>query len=200
MMLCSSANELPRITGWSDKRCTPVRKTAISRSDSVMLLSVGHTSLLRAAARRPQWVSLRTTGDVLSFDPLTGTVFPVALGKNLLAIPIARVVVPGIRPRTRYAIHATGVIVTKGFPANTPSTMRRAARVELAEIRGAEAATLNQLCSAVALPMKVAWSWEPVRMSPGTMLVAVTPVPANSAASPSVKPRAANLAVEYGRR
>ena len=161
---------------------------------------VGHTSLLRAAARRPQWVSLLTTGDTLSFDPLTGTVFPVALGRNLLAIPITRVVVPGIRPRTRYAIHASGVIVTKGFPAKTPSTIRRAARVELAEIKGAEAATLNQLCSAVALPMKAAWSWEPVRISPGTMLVAVTPVPTNSAASPSVKPRAANLAVEYGRR
>ena len=135
MMLCSSANELPRITGWSDKRCAPVRKTAISRSDSVMLLSVGHTSLLRAAARRPQWVSLCTTSDTLSRDPLTGTVFPVALGKNLFAIPIARVVVPGIRPRTRYAIHASGVTVTKGFPAKTPSTMRRAARVESAERR-----------------------------------------------------------------
>ena len=112
----------------------------------VVDLIVAHTSLLRAAARRPQCVSLRTTGDTLSFDPLTGTVFPVALGRNLLAIPIARVVVPGIRPRTRYAIHASGVTVTKGFPAKTPSTMRRAARVELAEIRGAEAATLNQLC------------------------------------------------------
>ena len=102
-------------------------------------LIVAHTSLLRAAARRPQWVSLRTTGDTLSFDPLTGIVFPVALGRNLLAIPITRVVVPGMRPRTRYAIHASGVIVTKGFPAKTPSTMRRAARVESAEIRGAEA-------------------------------------------------------------
>ena len=145
-------------------------------------------------------MSLCTTGGTLSCDPLTGTAFPVALGRNLLAIPIARVVVPGIRPRTRYAIHASGVTVTKGFPAKTPSTMRRAARVESAEIRGAEAATLNQLCSAAASPVKAAWSWEPVRMSPGTMLVAVTPVPTNSAASPSVKPRAANLAVEYGSR
>ena len=73
--------------------------------------------------------------------------------------------------------------------------MRRAARSAFIDSSGSEAAEANQACSAGASPVKNAWSWEPVRIKPGTMVVAVTPDPASDAASPSENPTAPNFAV-----
>ena len=60
---------------------------------------------------------------------------------------------------------------------------------------GIEAAGANHEYSAGASPEKRARWCEPVRMSPGTTVVAVTPVPLSAAASPSEKPTAPNFAV-----
>lgn len=73
--------------------------------------------------------------------------------------------------------------------------MRRAARSASIERSGREAAGANQAYSLATSPVKVARSWEPVRISPGTTVVAVTPVPASAAARPSEKPTAPNFAV-----
>lgn len=80
-------------------------------------------------------------------------------------------------------------------PASSPSTILRAARSASMETTGKEAAVANHAYSFSLSPEKYARSCEPVRIRPGTMVVAVTPDPANSAASPSENPTAPNLAV-----
>ena len=68
------------------------------------------------------------------------------------------------------------------------------------EIPGNEALTLNQEYSSAALPLKVAFMYEPVRISPGTMVVTATPLPVSSARNPSENPTAANFEALYGSR
>ena len=111
-----------------------------------------------------------------------------------------RVVTPGIRPRTRIPTCASGVSTTIGRPASVASTIRRAARSASIDSRGSAAPGANHAYSASGSPVKVARSCEPVRMSPGTIVVAVIPVPERDAARPSEKPTAPNFAVAYGSR
>ena len=72
------------------------------------------------------------------------------------------------------------------LPLRTPSTISVAARRASIDTSGSEAPGANQAYSAAALPTNVACTWGPVRMRPGTMVVAVIPVPARSADRPRV--------------
>ncbi len=54
---------------------------------------------------------------------------------------------------------------------------------------------LNQVNSCSCWPLKMALRKEPVRISPGTMVVTVTPSLATSVRSPWEKPTAANFAL-----
>ncbi len=92
--------------------------------------------------------------------------------------------VAGARPWTRMASLASGVSTTSALPSNTRRTIWRAARSASMDTRGKEAPTENQPYSAGWLPVNSARRWEPVRISPGTTVVTLTPVPDISARSP----------------
>lgn len=61
--------------------------------------------------------------------------------------------------------------------------------------KGNEAAGPNHANSFSDWPVKKARSWEPVRIKPGAIVVAVTPDPARAEDKPSLNPTAPNLAV-----
>ena len=74
--------------------------------------------------------------------------------------------------------------------------MADAARSASIATPGSEAPGANHAYSAAWSPVNSAATWEPVRMRPGMIVVAVTPLPVSSARRPSQKPTAPNLAVE----
>jgi hypothetical protein len=82
-----------------------------------------------------------------------------------------------------------------GLPDRTASTIFRAARSASTARPGMDAAGPNHAYSFSASPTKLARSWDPVRIRPGTIVVAVTPVPCSAAANPSENPTAPNFAV-----
>ena len=72
--------------------------------------------------------------------------------------------------------------------------MRTAARSASIDTKGIDTRG-GPAYSAAASPVNSARRCDPVRISPGATVVAVTPVPASSARRPLVKPTAPNLAV-----
>src|SRR3954470_14796846 len=72
---------------------------------------------------------------------------------------------PAIAPR------AQNVKVSDGWPRRNAATIFRAARLASIEISGAPAPAENHANSASPLPLNLAFTCEPVRMSPGATVV-----------------------------
>ncbi|MFD0327675.1 hypothetical protein ACFQZC_04150 [Streptacidiphilus monticola] len=106
----------------------------------------------------------------------------------------SRAVVAGANPAARTPSFAAGVSTTSGRRRRAARTTVRAARSASVDSSGIEAAAANQAYSASCRPWNRAAPCEPVRISPGSTVVTLTPSRASSARSPSDRPVPANLA------
>src|SRR4029079_11352120 len=99
----------------------------------------------------------------------------------------------GERFPNRTAISACGVIVISAHPAAIPFAIFFAAWRAEADAPGIFAARLNHWYSRDASPVNSALRCEPVRISPGQMVVTRMPFDRTSIPNPSENPTAANL-------
>src|SRR5581483_348313 len=157
-------------------------------------------SMLRSAARRPGAVSVsrRLDGCACAAScPRASAVPPSAGGRiSRLVRPSRLAVAPGKAPWKR-ADNVAGTESTRSAsPRRIAATICFAARSALIETPGRLAPRLNQVNSRPGRPVNSALTCEPVRISPGAIVVTVMPLPASSARSPSEKPTAANFAEE----
>jgi hypothetical protein len=122
-------------------------------------------------------------------------VSPGEPGRNRATSSMAAPVRFGARAAARRSAFAGTPRTTNRSPRSQACTMRRAARPASIVRTGRLAATEKSDASSSRRPFTSACRKEPVRMSPGTMVVTTTPSFAASAATPVEKPTAANFAL-----
>src|SRR5438309_7103455 len=163
----------------------------------------GGTSRLRRAARLASATNgLRATPRRCS-QPGSGASpgsAPRASGSKRSTSARTRTNRPGASACATRITFAGNPTVTNRSPRSQASTMRRAARSALSDTPGSAPLSENQATSSARFPLKSAFTYDPVRISPGTTVVTLTPSRASSTPRPSENPTIAYLAHVSGRR